>query len=155
MAIVRAIGRPDLFVTMTCNSNWPELNRILKKFPVGTMCNDIPNITVRLFYCKLRALLADIMSGKIFGNILAYVYTIEFQKRGLPQAHMLFVLDYKNELTTPEMIDKYISAEIPSVGFELQQLVIKHICYMDHISIILHVTIKRKMNFKKVSKTIS
>ena len=95
------------------------------------------------------------MSGKIFGNILAYVYTIEFQKRGLPQAHMLFVLDYKNELTTPEMIDKYISAEIPSVGFELQQLVIKHICYMDHISIILHVTIKRKMNFKKVSKTIS
>ena len=51
MAIVRAIGRPDLFVTMACNSNWPELNRILKKFPVGTTCNDIPNITVRLFYC--------------------------------------------------------------------------------------------------------
>ena len=89
MAIVRAIGRPDLFVTMTCNSNWPELNRILKKFPVGTMCNDIPNITVRLFYCKLRALLADIMSGKIFGNILAYVYTIEFQKSGLHQAYYI------------------------------------------------------------------
>ena len=29
MAIERAIDRPDLFVTMTCNPNWPELNRIL------------------------------------------------------------------------------------------------------------------------------
>ena len=91
MAIVRAIGRPDLFVTMTCNPNWPELNRILKKFPVGQTSNDIPNITVRLLYCKLRTLLADIMSGKIFGNIIAYVHTIEFQKLGLPHAHMLFV----------------------------------------------------------------
>ena len=84
------------------------------------------------------------MSGKIFGNILAYVYTFEFQKRG--HAHMLFVLDYKNKLTTLEMIDKYISAEIPSIDFELQQLVIKH---MDHIPIILYVTINRKMNVQK------
>ena len=91
MAIVRAIGRPDLFVKMTCNPNWPELNRILKKILVGTTCNDIPNITIRLFYCKLRALLADIMSGKIFRNILAYVYTIEFQKRGLAHAHILII----------------------------------------------------------------
>ena len=65
-----------------------------------------------MFYYKLQALLADIMNGKIFGNILACVYTIEFQKRGLPHAHMLFVLDYKNKLSTAEMIDKYISAEI-------------------------------------------
>ena len=76
---------------MTCNPNCPELNRILKKIPVGTTCNDIPNITVRLFYCKLQALLADVMGGKIFGNILAYFHTFEFQKRGLPKAHMLFV----------------------------------------------------------------
>ena len=132
MAIVRAIGRPDLFVTMTCNPSWPELNRILKKFPVGTTCNDIPNITVRLFFCKLRALLAYITSGKIFRNILAYVYTIEFRKRGLPHAHILFVLNYKNILTTPEMIDKYISADILSIDFELQQLVIKHMLHGPH-----------------------
>ena len=49
----------------------------------------------------------------------------KFQKRGLPHVHMLFVLDYKNELRIPEMIDKYISAEIPAIDFELQQLVIK------------------------------
>ena len=46
MAIIRTIGRPDLFITMTCNPNWPELQRIISKFPIGTTCNDIPNITV-------------------------------------------------------------------------------------------------------------
>ena len=63
---------------------------------------------------------------------LAYVYTIEFQKRGLPHVHVLFVLDYENKLTNPEMIDKYISAEIPSIDFELQQLVIKHMLHGPH-----------------------
>ena len=24
MAIVRNAGKPDLFITMTCNTNWPE-----------------------------------------------------------------------------------------------------------------------------------
>ena len=96
MAILRTIGRPDLFITMTCNSNCPELQRIISKFPIGTTCNDISNITVRLFYSQLRALLSDIVSGKIFGK----GYTIEFKKRGLPHAHILFVLDYKNKLTS-------------------------------------------------------
>ena len=46
MAIVKAISRPDLLITMTCNPNWTELQRIISKFPIGTTCNDIPNITV-------------------------------------------------------------------------------------------------------------
>ena len=77
MAIVRAIGRPDSFITITCNLNWPELRRIISKSPIGTTCNDIPNITVRLFYSKLCALLSNIVSGKLFGKILAHVYTID------------------------------------------------------------------------------
>ena len=46
---------------------------------------------------------------------------------------MLFVLDYKNRLTTSEMIDKYINAEIPSINFELIQLVIKYMLHGPHI----------------------
>lgn len=42
---------------------------------------------------------------------------------------MLFVLDYKDKLTTPEVIDKYISAEIPSDDPKLQELVIKHMLH--------------------------
>ena len=126
MAINRAVGRPDLFVTVTCNPNWLEFKRVLSKFPQGTTCNDIPNITARLFNTKLRASLADILSGNIFGEILAYIYTIEFQKRGLPHAHLLFVLNYENKLLNPQDIDKYMSAEIPNDDKELQALVIKH-----------------------------
>jgi hypothetical protein len=30
MGIVRALGRPDYFITMTCNPNWPEMTNELK-----------------------------------------------------------------------------------------------------------------------------
>ena len=80
MAIVRAIGRPDLFMTMTRHPNWPELQRKISKFRIGTTCNDISNITVPLFYSKLRALLFDILSGK---------YSERFQ-------HMFIQLNFQN-----------------------------------------------------------
>ena len=114
MAIVRNIGRPDLFITMTCNPKWKELKYVLTEFPIATMPNDIPNITVRLFYRKFKCLLDDIEKHQIFGKVLAYVYTIEFQKRGLPHAHLVVILHHNNILMTPEAIDKHISAEIPS-----------------------------------------
>ena len=41
------------------------------------------------------------------------MYNIEFQKRGLPHAHMLFILDKNSKLNTAEKIDNHISAEIP------------------------------------------
>jgi hypothetical protein len=44
---------------------------------------------------------------------LALLYSIEFQKRGLPHVHILLWLDKNGNEITPEMIDKWISAEIP------------------------------------------
>lgn len=86
----------------------------MKKFPKGTTPNDIPNITIRLFFTKLKCILDDIVKNKTFGTVIAYIFTIEFQKRGLPHAHILITLHPDNKLMTPEAIDKYISAEIPS-----------------------------------------
>ena len=80
MAIVRNIGRADLFVTMKCNPKLKELKEVLKKFPIGTTPNDIPNITVRLFHTKFLDLLADITENEIFGPVLAHVYTIDSKK---------------------------------------------------------------------------
>ena len=57
---------------------------------------------------------------------MSYVYTIEFQKRGLPHAHIVVILHPESKLLTPEKINKYISAEIPSENSKLQNLVIKH-----------------------------
>lgn len=56
--------------------------------------------------------------------IILVVYTIEFQKRGLPHAHILLWLNGIKKDVTAEMIDEYISAELPDreidrEGFEL------------------------------------
>lgn len=126
MTIVRKKGRPDLFITMTFNPNWPEIKRIVTKFRPGTTCNDIANICVRLFYIKCRAILSDIISGKVFGYVISWFWVVEFQKRGLPHIHMMFTLDPKPKLSNPEDIDKIISAEIPEDDSELKELVFKH-----------------------------
>ena len=42
------------------------------------------------------------------------MYTIEFQKRGLPHAHLLIFLHPQNKYPTAEDINRIISAEIPS-----------------------------------------
>ncbi|XP_057418929.1 uncharacterized protein LOC130713151 [Lotus japonicus] len=41
------------------------------------------------------------------------MYTVEFQKRGLPHAHILLWLKPQYKLITGEDIDKFISAELP------------------------------------------
>jgi len=62
---------------------------------------------------KLQQLLDDIRSGTIFGPVLAILYSIEFQKRGLPHVHILLWIDKKGNDITPEIINTWISAEIP------------------------------------------
>ena len=41
------------------------------------------------------------------------VYTVEFQKRGLPYAHILLFLEDDDKIRTTAHIDRFISAEIP------------------------------------------
>jgi hypothetical protein len=62
---------------------------------------------------KLDALLDDIKIGKLFGPVNAILYSIEFQKRGLPHVHISVWLDKKNIDITTDIIDRFISAEIP------------------------------------------
>lgn len=59
------------------------------------------------------------------------MYTIEFQKRGLPHAHLLIFLHPSNKYPTPDDIDKIISAEIPchSEQKELYNLVQAHMIH--------------------------
>ncbi|CAJ2677885.1 unnamed protein product [Trifolium pratense] len=59
------------------------------------------------------------------------MYTIEFQKRGLPHAHILIFLHPSSKYHSPEDIDTIISAEIPNPDSdpELYNLVKKHMIH--------------------------
>ena len=45
--------------------------------------------------------------------MLAYMGVIEYQKRGLPHAHILVILDSNDSLKTAKDVDSVICAEIP------------------------------------------
>ena len=49
MAIVRMKGKPDLFITITCNSNWREIRDNLLP---GQQASDRPGIYARVFHLK-------------------------------------------------------------------------------------------------------
>jgi len=72
----------------------------------------IPDLVTRVFNLKLDALLKDIKDG-VLGNVIAKIWVIEFQKRGLPHAHILLILDEVSKLRTAEDYDSMVSAEIP------------------------------------------
>ena len=112
MTYVREFGRPDLFITFTCNPKWEEITENLFEFQTA---KDRPDIVARVFHEKLKKMLDLILKHKIFGSVRAFVYTVEWQKRGLPHAHSLFWLLHK---VTSDQIDNLISAEIPDEKFD-------------------------------------
>ncbi|XP_052626906.1 uncharacterized protein LOC111886193 [Lactuca sativa] len=111
MSLCKWFGYPDFFITFTCNPKWPEIKRFLKD--TSLQPEDRPYILCRLFKIKLDAFIKDLREKQIFGKVQAYVYTIEFQKRGLPHSHICLFMHSDNKLPTVELIDPIISAEIP------------------------------------------
>ena len=109
MAIVRKFCKPDLFITITCNPKWREIK---KKFLPGQSASDRPDIVARVFNIKKDYLINLILKQKCFGETLSYVYVIEFQKRGLPHMHLLLTLKHNCKISTPDAVNRYISAEI-------------------------------------------
>ncbi len=109
MAKVRKFGKPDFFVTFTCNPKWKEIIDTLLPWQSA---KDHPELVTRVFNLKLDALLKDIKDS-VLGNVIAKIWVIEFQKRGLPQAHILFILDEVSKLRTIEDYNSMVSAEIP------------------------------------------
>jgi len=109
MAICRWAHCPNAFVRFTCNPQWPEIKRVLL---LGQQPQDRPNLVTRVFKIKLKELINDIHKKHILGHTIAGIYVIEFQKRGLPHAHIFifFAKDYKSH--TVKDVDRMISDEL-------------------------------------------
>ncbi|XP_071688069.1 uncharacterized protein [Rutidosis leptorrhynchoides] len=112
LAICQAHGNPKFFIMFTCNSKWLEIQYFLSPFPHLTP-SDRPDIVVRIFQQKLKQFISLIKEDEPFGNVKAVLYTVEFQKRGLPHCHTLIWKDLPLANLSPNDIDRYISAEIP------------------------------------------
>ena len=109
MALVRVFGKATLFVTVTTNPQWPE---ILAELPPGRKAHHCPWIVARVFHCKLEKLKEALFKKHILGRVEAYTYVIEFQKRGLPHAHMLLIMKPDDRPKCADDYDKIICAEI-------------------------------------------
>jgi len=72
-----------------------------------------------------------LMEKDILGKVKAYVYVVEFQKRGLSHAHFLLIMEWKYKLTCPEQYDMIITAELPNKKKypELYKMVTKHMMH--------------------------
>lgn len=110
MAIARKKGKPDLFITFTCNPKWEEINNALLP---GQSAHDRPDLTSRVFYQKHKDLMHLLLKKAIFGTVVGYVYVIEFQKRGLPHSHMLLILEGQHKSSNVCDYDKLVCAKLP------------------------------------------
>jgi hypothetical protein len=111
MAQVYAMGGPHVFLTFTGNPRWTEIQSQLQN---GNCWYNDPVLVCRVFKEKLEHLLQGIRDGKYFGGRKScYLqYVIEFQKRGMPHAHMLIRLE-NFESNSAEDIDEICSCAIP------------------------------------------
>ena len=113
---------------MTANLNWPEIQVALL---LGETASDKPDLVYCVFIAKVAEFITDITKNWIFGVVLAYLYTIKFQKCGLPHMYMILCLHLNNKLCTPEDVDTLISAEFPDKDLhsELYELVRKQMVH--------------------------
>lgn len=78
IAIVQCYGKPDIFLIITCNPNWLEINQDLKH---NDEVQNRPNLIARIFKATLEELKNDLYKKNILGPVVANIYVIEFQKR--------------------------------------------------------------------------
>jgi hypothetical protein len=137
MAAVLRHGAPSLFITFTANPKWPDVVESIR----DQASNERPDIIARVFKIKLNALLEDLKTK--LGEQLCRIYVVEFQKRGLPHAHIVVILKEGDRPMSPADIDSLSSAELPPLPADdddspeaeaqrrLRKLVLEHMVHND------------------------
>ena len=63
-----------MFLTMTCNTEWPEIKSMLEYLP-GVDVADAPDIVARVFKLKLDQLLHLIKKQIFFGKCIGGIFS--------------------------------------------------------------------------------
>nr|GEW20504.1 DNA helicase [Tanacetum cinerariifolium] len=113
LAICRVHKNPTYFITFTCNVKWPEISDYIVDF-LGVTTANRADIVDRVFEMKIHQFVKYLRDSKPFSKIIAIVYTVEFQKSGIPHCHTLVWIDKVSRTQNQEEIDNYISDELPS-----------------------------------------
>jgi hypothetical protein len=127
LAINHHFKGADIFMTVTADPNWPEIQAELLP---GQTTADRPDLVSRVFKAKVAVIMNDIKKGALRVSV-AHIFTIEFQKRGLPHMHLIIFLHHDYKLRTADDVDSLLSAQLPDpyTQPELYHLVVK---YMVH-----------------------
>ncbi|POM72707.1 LOW QUALITY PROTEIN: Helitron helicase-like protein, partial [Phytophthora palmivora] len=108
MAIVRDTGAPNLFITMTCNPNWPEIKENLRP---GEKASDRPDIVARVFMQKLKTLNKDLDEG-LLGILPGFTWWSTKNVVYLTPIYLL-IMRPEDKPVTAEDVDRLTSAELP------------------------------------------
>ena len=122
------LPQPDFFITMTCNPNWPEIVNNLKP---GTKAEDRHDLNARVFRGYLDGMLTDLLKNGYMGRRIANTHVIEFQKRGLPHAHILVMLHPDDKPQCGEDLNDYVCAELPPQDGPLRRAVLQHMLHSE------------------------
>ena len=115
LALAHYYRQINLFITITCNPNWPEI--VCELLP-GQTAADWLDLCARVFHMKKKVVIDEIYRKGIFRKAVAYVYTIKFQKCSLPHTHILVFLKDEEKILTPADIDTAIQAYWPDPDTE-------------------------------------
>jgi hypothetical protein len=89
-AFLTQLGPPTFFLTFTMNPYWPD-HQALER---GTATSADSAISAIVFKTRRSALTKWSKYPQILRKVSAFVWRIEYQKRGLPHAHILFWTDF-------------------------------------------------------------
>jgi hypothetical protein len=106
-AISSQSGCPTFFLTFTMNPHWPDYQAL--KRSDGNFSDSV--IMAIVFKLKLSALMNFWRARRLLGGIRAFVWRVEYQKRGLPHAHILLWTDFETE--DIEAVDSVVNVRYP------------------------------------------
>jgi hypothetical protein len=112
LALHTQFGNPTFLLTITANPNWPEIRTSCENAVHGAKKERIDLINMS-FNTRVTFIVRMLKAGLLFGPVDYVTGVREFQKRGLPHVHIIIKLKNTGTLMNTEVIDQYISAELP------------------------------------------